>query len=78
MSDAEGRFELYEREPPTPPEEYVRVGSDILKEFTESLFVASGLPREDSKIVADVLVTADLMGISSHGVQRVGRYVSGL
>ncbi|MEM0037529.1 MAG: Ldh family oxidoreductase [Zestosphaera sp.] len=78
MSDAEGRFELYEREPPTPPEEYVRVGSDILKEFTERLFVASGLPREDSKIVADVLVTADLMGISSHGVQRVGRYVSGL
>jgi len=70
--------ELYEREPPVPPEEYIRVGHSELKGFVTDIFEASGLSPEDAEIVSDVLVTADLMGISSHGVQRVRRYVDGI
>jgi LDH2 family malate/lactate/ureidoglycolate dehydrogenase len=36
------------------------------------------VPHEDAKITADVLVTADLRGIDSHGVARMSRYVSGI
>lgn len=78
MPEFSSGLELYEREPPIPPEEYVRVEGGTLKDFTKRLFISSGLPQEDAEVVADVLVTADLMGISSHGVQRVRRYVSGL
>ncbi|MEM2021972.1 MAG: Ldh family oxidoreductase, partial [Zestosphaera sp.] len=70
--------ELYEREPPIPPGEYVRVSSDVLKDFTRKLFTGAGLSSVDAEVVAEVLVTADLMGVSSHGVQRVKRYVDGL
>src|SRR5438270_12828676 len=37
-----------------------------------------GVPKADAKIVTDVLVVADLRGIESHGVARLGRYVTGL
>ena len=70
--------ELYEREKPVPPEEYVRVDHRSLKEWVKSVYVKLGLLEEHAEVVADVLVTADLMGISSHGVQRVGRYVGGI
>lgn len=70
--------ELYEREPPIPPEEYVRIGYSELKAFVTSIFRAVGLSSEDAEVVSDVLVAADLMGISSHGVQRVRRYVDGI
>lgn len=74
----EGVPVLYERESPIPPHEFVRVNPVRLKEFVKSIFTATGLAVNDAEIVADVLVTADLMGISSHGVQRVRRYVDGL
>jgi len=70
--------ELYEREKPIPPEEYVRVDHKSLKEWVKSVYVKLGLLEEHAEVVADVLVAADLMGISSHGVQRVGRYVGGI
>jgi len=70
--------ELYEREKPVPPEEYIRVDHRSLKEWVKSVYVKLGLLEEHAEVVADVLVTADLMGISSHGVQRVGRYVGGI
>jgi LDH2 family malate/lactate/ureidoglycolate dehydrogenase len=70
--------ELYEREPPIPPEEYVRIGYSELRTFVTSIFRAVGLSSEDAEVVSDVLVAADLMGISSHGVQRVRRYVDGI
>jgi len=70
--------EYYEREPPIPPEDYVRVNHIELKDFVTDIFIALGVPKEDANIVADALVTADLFGISSHGVQRVKRYVGGI
>jgi len=39
---------------------------------------AHKLPARDAQITARVLVAADLRGIASHGVARLGRYVKGL
>lgn len=69
---------MYERSVPIPPEEYVRVDADSLKDFVADVLNALNVPRAHSQIVADVLVTADLMGIESHGVQRLKRYTVGI
>jgi len=37
-----------------------------------------GVPEDDARITAGVLVAADLRGIDSHGVARLRRYVNGL
>jgi len=71
-------YELYERERPVPPEDYLRVDHESLKAWVRDVFIRLGCSIEDSSIIADVLVSADLMGISSHGVQRVKRYVDGI
>lgn len=49
-----------------------------LHDFCEECFVACGLPREDARIVSDSLVKANLRGVDSHGVSRVGIYVKRL
>ncbi len=49
-----------------------------LRRFCEQVLVKLGVPPEDARITTDVLVVADLRGIDSHGVARLGRYVSGL
>lgn len=71
-------LEFYEREPPIPPEEYLRIDSFELKSFVSNIYHSLGASEFDADIVAEVLVTADLFGISSHGVQRVSRYVGGI
>jgi malate dehydrogenase (NAD) (EC 1.1.1.37) len=63
--------EFFEKEEPVSP--FIRVSASSLKRFVWKVFRALGVKEEDAGIVADVLVTADLMGISSHGVQRLGR-----
>ncbi len=74
----EGAPYLYEKEELIPPEDYVRVDYRELYEFVKEIFVKTGTREEYAGVVADVLVKADLMGISSHGVQRVQRYVGGI
>ncbi|MEM3770166.1 MAG: Ldh family oxidoreductase [Candidatus Bathyarchaeia archaeon] len=69
---------LYEKTVPIPPQEYVRVGHESLKNFVAAVLTSYNVPEKDSRIVADVLVTADLMGIESHGVQRLRRYTTGI
>jgi len=69
---------LYEKTVPIPPEEYVRVDHESLKNFVTAVLSSYNVPEKDSWIVADVLVTADLMGIESHGVQRLKRYTIGI
>jgi LDH2 family malate/lactate/ureidoglycolate dehydrogenase len=60
------------------PAETVRVNSDRLTEYVTRVFVALGVPEEDARVTADVLVLADLRGVDSHGVARLRRYVQGL
>ncbi|HVS14548.1 MAG TPA: Ldh family oxidoreductase [Thermoanaerobaculia bacterium] len=50
--------------------ELVRVPADALRATVERAFAALGMPEADAAIVADALVEADLMGISSHGVSN--------
>jgi L-2-hydroxycarboxylate dehydrogenase (NAD+) len=54
------------------------VRADALSDFCVQVFRALGVPEEDARITADVLVQANLRGIDSHGVARLARYVNGL
>lgn len=47
-----------------------------LLNFTESLLAAGGIPAEDAKLVARLLVKADLRGYPGHGVTRVAPYLA--
>ena len=59
-------------------EEYIVIKVDALREFTINVFNKFGVPVEDAKIAADVLITTDQRGIGSHGLQRLKRYTNGL
>jgi LDH2 family malate/lactate/ureidoglycolate dehydrogenase len=52
--------------------------ADALRSFCEEIFLSCGMPPEDASIVADSLVQANLRGVDSHGVARVGIYVKRL
>ncbi|PJJ54706.1 Ldh family oxidoreductase [Hymenobacter chitinivorans] len=43
--------------------------------FTESVFLSLGCPAEDATLATEVLLSADLRGIDSHGVARLIGYV---
>jgi L-2-hydroxycarboxylate dehydrogenase (NAD+) len=49
-----------------------------LEAFTADVLGRHGLSAADAAVTARVLVSADLRGIGSHGVARLGRYVKGL
>ena len=49
--------------------------SESLRRFVEKVFQAIGCPEEDARLAADVLVSADLNGVDSHGVARLPGYV---
>lgn len=46
-----------------------------LKEFTQKVFLKMGCPQEDAILASDVLLSADLRGVDSHGVARLIGYV---
>jgi L-2-hydroxycarboxylate dehydrogenase (NAD+) len=45
-----------------------------LQQFMVDVFVGCGVPVDDAKICADVLITSDLRGIESHGIGRLKMY----
>jgi len=49
----------------------VSIPHDILRRFMRDTFVAVGVPHEDAETCAEVLMTADILGIDSHGVGRL-------
>ena len=53
---------------------YINLNVDSLRKYCEDIFCKRGYSAEDSKAITDVLLTADLYGIESHGVQRLIRY----
>ena len=56
----------------------VRVGPDPLRETVAGIFEKMDVPTDDARLAADVLVTADLRGVDSHGVSNMLRsYVNG-
>jgi LDH2 family malate/lactate/ureidoglycolate dehydrogenase len=44
---------------------------EIMEQFMVDVFLGLGVPDEDAKICADVLITADKRGIDSHGINRL-------
>ncbi|MFX1257425.1 MAG: Ldh family oxidoreductase [Promethearchaeota archaeon] len=55
-------------------EDIVYINVDLLKNFIKDLFIGLGVPKEDALIIADVLITSDLRGVDSHGIQRCKMY----
>jgi len=49
-----------------------------LQEFAAEILCRVGVPRGDAEWVAEALVSADLQGLDSHGISRLGAYVSGI
>ena len=58
--------------------EYKVVEAQPLAAFCRQVFQSLGVPPGDALTVSEVLVSADLRGIDSHGVARLRRYVRGL
>ncbi len=56
----------------------IRVQPEALKDFCVRALQRRNVPEDDARITVDVLVAADMRGISSHGVARLRRYVDGL
>jgi len=52
----------------------VYIDAKTLENFMKDGFIGLGVPEEDAKIIADVLITSDLRGIDSHGIQRCKMY----
>ncbi len=55
-----------------------RVAADDLMRFVVEVLKRLDVPEDEARIVADVLVAADLRGVVSHGVGRLCLYVDGL
>jgi L-2-hydroxycarboxylate dehydrogenase (NAD+) len=54
--------------------EVVRVPVAAMRRFVEDAFTSLDVPAEDARICADVLLSADLRGIESHGIGRLKVY----
>lgn len=57
---------------------YKMYSLEVLERFCQDAFEKFGFRTEESKIITDVLLTADKFGIESHGVQRLARYHKGI
>lgn len=57
---------------------YVRLPEAQVRRFCSDLFAAYGFSKPESETITDVLLTADLYGIESHGIQRLIRYHDGI
>ena len=53
---------------------YVKLQYENLKAFSLEVFEKMGYTPDEAAIITDVLLTADLYGIESHGMQRMVRY----
>ncbi|MCL2276630.1 MAG: Ldh family oxidoreductase [Treponema sp.] len=51
---------------------YIKTNS--ARNFCEKLFSSYGFSAEESAVITDVLLRADLYGIESHGIHRLSRY----
>ncbi|OAI41539.1 hypothetical protein AYO38_00460 [bacterium SCGC AG-212-C10] len=56
----------------------VAVGIELLRKCLEQAFSAVGCPREESMLIADALIQAELCEVTTHGVFRVPGYLDGL
>ncbi|MFO8017082.1 MAG: Ldh family oxidoreductase [Promethearchaeia archaeon] len=55
-------------------EEVIYMDAKRLKHFMKDVFIGLGVPEEDAEIIGEVLITSDLRGIDTHGIQRCKMY----
>jgi len=55
-------------------EEVIYVNAEKLENFMKDVFSGLGVPKEDAEIIAEILITSDLRGIDTHGIQRCKMY----
>ena len=53
---------------------YVRIQFKTMEKFSNAVFQKMGFTEDQAKIITDVLLTSDMYGIESHGVQRMVLY----
>lgn len=53
---------------------YTKYDYEQLKHLCHDIFLKFGFSPEESAIITDVLILADLYGVKSHGTQRLARY----
>lgn len=56
----------------------IKYSYESLKKFCTDAFLKFGFNKEECDIIVDVLLTSDLYGIESHGMQRLVRYHKGI
>ncbi|KKK43801.1 MAG: Malate dehydrogenase [Candidatus Lokiarchaeum sp. GC14_75] len=56
------------------PDDVVYLDVETLKNFMTDVFLGLEVPKEDAEIISEVLITSDLRGIDSHGIQRCKMY----
>jgi LDH2 family malate/lactate/ureidoglycolate dehydrogenase len=52
-----------------------RFDAGAVKRFTQSVFVACGVPDDEAALISEHLIKANLMGYDSHGIIRISQYV---
>jgi ureidoglycolate dehydrogenase (NAD+) len=57
-------------------EKNIRFQHNELFDFVTLILKRAGIPDDDAKVTADVLITANLSGIDSHGVVRLSHYLT--
>ena len=55
-------------------DKFAYLNLETLENFIYDVMVGVGVPKNDSKIVADVLIASDKRGIDSHGIARLKMY----
>ena len=60
--------------------DYVRYDATQIKQWLNGVFEKLGVPARDAQMTTNALIPADLMGIDSHGLNRVTNqlYAGGL
>lgn len=53
----------------------ILIAAEPLKKFATDIFIAAGMPPDDAKNEAEVLVWANIRGVDSHGVMRIHLYM---
>jgi L-2-hydroxycarboxylate dehydrogenase (NAD+) len=56
----------------------IRIGADEMRSFVTTVFQRLDVPAADADVAADVLVSADLRGVESHGINNLWLYVDPL
>jgi L-2-hydroxycarboxylate dehydrogenase (NAD+) len=61
--------------PDPAPAAIVPVSAEALADFACRALLAAGLPQDDARVVAGLMIEADLVGADAHGIFRLPQYV---